>query len=229
MPAARSIGTRKEKSLHAALKIRYAGDGGATEAAVGQYVCDAVQEDGAIVEVQTGNFGAIRDKLAALAKNAPVTLVYPIPVSRTIELRDPQGALIRRRKSPRKGTAAELFAELIRAPQLPNIPGLTIELVMVEETELRTDDGAGSWRRKGVSITDRRLDSVRETIVLSNLSDYRRFLPAELPEEFTGKELADALSVRADLARKALYVLKRIGLVGETRKKGNAKVYRKTF
>ncbi len=228
MPAAEGIGTRKEKSLHAALKQRYAGSGGRTEAEIGPYVCDAVDQYGVIVEVQTGNFGAIKRKLSDLTKNARVVLVHPISVSRTIELRSIEGELIRTRKSPRKGKPADIFAHLVRAPYLPALPGLEIELAMVDETELRTDDGAGSWRRKGVSIVDRKLDAVRETIRLSGPADYRRFLPDALPDPFTSKDLAAALSVRAELARKALFVLSRLGLATDCGKKGNAKLYRKT-
>ncbi|MFA6508223.1 MAG: hypothetical protein WCT14_19115 [Treponemataceae bacterium] len=229
MSATKSIGTKKEKSLHAALKLQYAGDHGIVEAAVGQFVCDALKADGDIIEVQTGNFGSIKKKLMQLTKTNKVTLVHPIPHSRTIEVRDTKGILIRRRKSPIRGSAWDLFSELIRAPLLPLTPGLTIELVFVDETELRIDDGAGSWRRKGVSIVDRRLDAVRDTIVLADCLAYRRFLPEALPLEFSGKELAVTVPVRAVLARKALYVLKRIGLVEEIGKKGNSKVYRKAY
>ena len=226
MCAAKAIGTAKEKSLHAALKRHYAGENGLVEAQVGQYVCDAVRDDGDVVEIQTGNFGSIKRKLADLTKGSRVRLVHPIPCSRTIELIDLDGSLIRRRKSPRKGTEWDLFLELVRAPQLPLLPGLTIELVIVEETELRLNDGAGSWRRKGVSIVDRRLEAIRNTIVLEKAADYRRFLPVGLPVEFSGKEFATAGSINPTIARKVLYVLKRIGLVEETGKRGNAKLYR---
>ena len=50
MCAAKAIGTAKEKSLHAALKRHYAGENGLVEAQVGQYVCDAVRDDGDVVE-----------------------------------------------------------------------------------------------------------------------------------------------------------------------------------
>lgn len=227
MSAAKAIGTAKEKSLHAALKLRYAGTNGIVEAEKGQYVCDAIREDGDVVEVQTGNFGSIKQKLLDLTKDSRVRLVHPISFSRTIELMDLDGTLIRRRKSPRKGSEWDLFAQLVRAPLLPLLPGLTIELVIVEETELRLNDGAGSWRRKGVSIVDRRLESIKETVVLETAADYRRFLPQGLPPEFSGKEFAAAGGIRPEIARKALYVLKRIGLIEETGKRGNAKLYRK--
>jgi hypothetical protein len=226
MSAAKAIGTFREKSLHAALKRHYAGDRGLVEAQVGQYVCDAVRENGEVVEIQTANFGSISRKLEDLTKSSTVRLIHPISRTRTIELLDLDGSVIRRRKSPRKGNEWDLFSQLVRAPRLPLLPGLTIELVFVDETELRLNDGAGSWRRKGVSIVDRRLDAIRETIVLEKTADYRRFLPLGLPQEFGAKELACAGSIGPTIARRALYVLKRIGLVEETGKRGNAKLYR---
>ena len=222
------IGTAKEKSLHAALKVRYAGEAGTTEAQVGSYVCDAVREDGEIVEIQTGNFGSIEDKLSALVQGARVRLVHPIAALRFVEVRDPDGTLLRRRKSPRGGTEWDIFAALIRAPRLPLMAGLSIELALVEETELRVADGKGSWRRKGVSVLDRRLDAVRDTILLSGAEDYRRYLPDALGSEFTSKELAAAGPIRTELARKALYVLCRIGLIAESGKRGRTKLYKRT-
>lgn len=229
MPGGKTIGMQKEKSLHAELKRRYAGNAGTMEAEVGQFVCDAVKDDGQIIEVQTGNFSAIKSKIIELTKTNHVTLVHPIPKTRMVEVRNREGTLIRNRKSPIRGTEWDLFSELVRTPLLPLIKRLTIEIVLVDETELRVDDGLGSWRRKGVSIVDRRLEAVRDTIRLMNRDDYRRFLPESLPPEFSGKDLASCASVRAVVARKALYVLKRIELIEEIGKKGNAKLYKKTF
>jgi ribosomal protein S25 len=115
---------------------------------------------------------------------------------------------------------------LVYAPRIPLIEGITIELAMTEETEYRIDDGKGSWRRKGISVANRELHSVRETHVLSQVSDYRRFAPFPPNEDFGVRELAAMADINAALARKTLYVLSRIGVVVETEKKGNAKRYR---
>jgi hypothetical protein len=226
MCAASRIGTEKESSLHEALKRSYAGENGRIEAEVGRYVCDALRSDGVMVEVQTGSFGPLRAKAEALAAAGPVRIVHPIAAERFIELRSKEGALIRRRRSPRRGNPWDLFAVLVYAPKLPLIEGITIELAMTEETEHRIDDGRGSWRRKGVSVANRELHAVRETHVLSQVSDYRRFAPFPPHEDFGVRELAAAADINAALARKTLYVLSRIGVVMETEKKGNAKRYR---
>ncbi len=77
MPSAPAIGTLNEAPLHAALKAWYAASGAQTEVIVDGYVIDLLQ-DGVLVEIQTGNFRAIRRKLIALtAAGHPVRLVYP--------------------------------------------------------------------------------------------------------------------------------------------------------
>ena len=62
---AATIGERNERSLHRALKARYAGAAGATERAVDGFVADMVTGD-RIVEVHTGGFGPLRRKLRRL-------------------------------------------------------------------------------------------------------------------------------------------------------------------
>jgi hypothetical protein len=217
------IGTENESSLHRALKFRYAAQG-ETEAARAGYVCDAIAPDGEILEIQTGSFAPLRSKLPALTALGPVRLIHPVIVQKTIELCDVQGNILSHRKSPRKGSAWDLFKVLLYAPELALLPGLTIEIALVDALEHRIDDGKGSWRRKGVSIADRTLESWRESIKLKSPADYRRFFP--LPEgEFTTKMLALGAKIRPDLARKALYVLGKAGLAEKLYRKGKTWMY----
>jgi hypothetical protein len=225
VPASR-IGTEKESSLHRALKFRYTGPEGKRETPVGGYVCDGTTEEGEIIEVQTGSFGALREKVKNLAKTGRVRIVHPVAVQKYIELYDSNGRLIRRRKSPGKSGAWHLFKALLYAPDLPLLPNLTIEIALVDVLERRKDDGKGSWRRKGVSIVDKLLAGWRESIVLSGLSDYYRFVPFGKAEEFTVKDLAGKAGINTTLARKCLYVLSKLELVKRTGKQGNAIVYR---
>ena len=72
-PETRGINTMQEKSLHAALKAWYARPGDRFEVEIGGYVIDLVQ-DGLLIEIQTGNFSSIRNKLNALLPDHPVRL-----------------------------------------------------------------------------------------------------------------------------------------------------------
>jgi hypothetical protein len=232
MPAApkpdvpRTIGTERESSLHRSLKTRYAGPEGRTEEPVGAYVCDALSGSGEIIEIQTSSFGPLKRKIQELTLHGPVRIIHPVIVHKTIELREKDGAPVRVRKSPRRGSEWDLFKALLYAPLLPLTRGLTIELVMVDVLEKRVRDGRGSWRRGGASIVDRELSAWLRAMPLSGKRDYRAFVPFPPGEEFTVRSLAEKARIRPVLAGKALYVLTKIGVVERLRKKGNAWVYR---
>ncbi|GHV26535.1 hypothetical protein AGMMS4952_06800 [Spirochaetia bacterium] len=222
------IGTKREGSLHRALKFRYTGVTGNIEVSRGAYVCDGVNEDGEMLEVQTGSFGPLKKKVPELLRLGPVRIVHPITIRKTVETWDGAGVLLRSRKSPRNGTPWDLFKALIYAPELPLLSGLSLELALVDVLERRVLDGKGSWRRKGASIADKSITEYHETMVFTAPRDYKYFLPFKARENFTVKGLAEKAGIPAPVARKTLYVLTRIGLAKRVGKEGNAWVYRKS-
>jgi hypothetical protein len=220
------IGTEKESSLHKALKFRYTGPEGRTETPVGNYVCDGTTGGGELIEVQTGSFGPLKEKVRALAKKDKVRIIYPVVIEKSIELYDACGKLLYKRKSPRKGSVWDLFKSLLYAPELALTPNVTIELVLVDTLERRVDDGSGSWRRKGVRIDDKVLAAWRLAIPLESVKDYYQFIPFDKEELFTTRDLAKKSKINASLARKCLYVLTKLNLVKRIGKQGNAIVYK---
>jgi hypothetical protein len=217
-----------ESGLHRALKFRYAGEGGQTEIPFGGYVCDGRNKTGEYIEVQTGSFKPLRDKVKNLSETGPVRIVHPIILTKFIELFDTEGTLLSRRKSPRTGTPWDLFKALVYAPDLPELPGLTIELALVEVSEQRLRDGRGSWRRRGVSITGRELLAHHGSVILTGAGDYRRFIPFLGDETFTAHSLGKKAGIHPALARKTLYVLTRLSIIKRTGKSGRAWTYRLT-
>ncbi|MDR2759906.1 MAG: hypothetical protein LBB78_11065 [Spirochaetaceae bacterium] len=224
----KGIGTKGESGLHRALKFRYAGEGGQTEIPLKGYVCDGLNEAGEYIEVQTGSFKPLREKVKKLTEAGPVRIIHPIMVTKHLELFDEGGTLLSRRKSPRKGTPWDLFKALVYAPDLPEIPGVTIELALVEVSEQRVRDGRGSWRRRGISITGRELLIHHGSIPLSSPGDYRCFVPFQRDETFTVRSLGDKAGIHPALAGKTLYVLTRLSVTTRIEKKGHAWVYRLT-
>jgi hypothetical protein len=222
-----AIGTERESSLHRTLKLRYAGTEARTETSLGGYVCDGVTEYGEVLEIQTGSFGPLKRKAPELAALGVVRIVHPIIVSSQIELYDTEGVLLSRRRSPRKGTIWDLFKALLYAPELPLNPNIRIELVLVETRERRIQDGRGSWRRRGISIIDRELTACHGTLSLRGPGDYDCFIPFSEDEEFTVKLLGEKARISPVIARKALYVLTKMGVTERTGKKGNALRYKK--
>jgi len=217
-----SIGTRHESSLHRDLKFRYAGQDGETEANVAGFVADGINAEGEYFEVQTGSFGPLKKKALALQR---LRVIYPIINTKYIEVFNKRGRLQYRRKSPRRGSPWDLFNVLVYSPDLPLVPGLVIELALVDAAEQRVQDGKGSWRRKGVSIRDRQILVFHDTITLKKLSDYNRFVPFKKKEKFTSALLAQKAGISVDLARKTLYVLVRLEIIKKIGKQGNSIVY----
>jgi len=221
----RKIGIKNETSLHRDLKYTYAGPGGQTEVDVDGFVADGITATGEYIEVQAKNFGSIKKKALTIASQGRLRIVYPVIITKYIEVYNKKNMLQYRRKSPKKGNPWDIFNALIHAPELPLIPGIAIELALVDVTERRVRDGKGTWRRKGVSIHNRQLMTIHESICLGKNADYLRFIPFKKKELFTSGELAEKAGIQTDLARKTLYVLTKIGMVERVGKQGNSIIY----
>jgi len=222
----KSIGTRNESSLHKTLKFQYTGPGGKTEVETGEFVADGVRNDGEYIEVQTGSFGPLRKKVTELAKSANVRIIHPIAVTKKIEVYDPKGKLLYRRKSPVRGCIWDIFDALLSAPCLPLVKGVAVEIALVDTCEKRIKDGKGTWRHKGISKHDKELAAFHKSIVLTKKADYlKHFVPFKKGEEFTVSLLAQKAEIKTDSARKALYVLTKMKAVKRIGKKGNSWLY----
>jgi hypothetical protein len=188
---------------------------------VDNYVVDIVRGD-VLVEIQTKNCSAIHRKLKTLIQHHPVRLVYPIPREKWIVRVSKSGnRTLGRRKSPKRGQLSDIFDEVVYIPGLLKNHNFTLETLMIQEEEVRCDDGQGSWWRRGVSIVDRRLLDVVEQIQFSDRKDFGRFLPGTLPAPFTNKMLAEERGDSVSLAQKMTYCLRKIGALREVGKKGN--------
>ena len=216
----------KESSLHQALKIHYAGTKGRTERYIGDFICDGVSPSGELIEVQTGSFGPLQEKILTLTDRFSLRIIHPIIFQKKIDLYDEDGNLVSQRKSPKKGTPWDLFSSLIYAPLLPLNPQVTIDLIMVDVLERRIADGKGSWRRKGASIQDRVLDHYHFTISLTKLEDYYQFVPFKNTQEFSARLLSVQSKISVSSAQKTLYVLTRLNIVERVGKIKNTFFYR---
>jgi hypothetical protein len=221
----KSIGTKNESSLHKTLKFQYAGPGGKTEAQAGSFVADGIRKDGEYIEVQTGSFAPLKKKVEEFAAAGKVRIIHPVAVSKIIEVYDPMGGFLYRRKSPAKGSLWNIFDALVYAPELPLIRGVTIEVALVAVTEKRVKDGKGAWRRKGISIKDRELFEWEECFAFKKPNDFLCFVPFAKKEEFTVSSLAIKAGINKAMAGKALYTLSRMKVIKKIRKKGLAWVY----
>ena len=232
MPA--SIGELNERSLHRALKRRYAARGGSVETDVGDYVADVLLGD-RIVEIQTGSFSPLRHKLPRLLAEHPVTLVHPIARDRIIVRLQhaPEDAAnadvpATRRKSPKHGSPFDVFRALTSIPTLLDHPNLTLDVVMVIDEDIRIPyQGRRRRRRDWVSV-DRRLLEVLETHTIEGTADLFAMVDAELPEPFTSRDLAEAMRASRRLGQQAAFCFREAGLSEISGKRDRFLLYRRT-
>ena len=213
------IGTLNEYAIHNQLKEEYTGKNDKTEQEIDGYYIDIIKKTG-LVEIQTKNFSMIKPKLKKLLAKYKVKLVHNIPEVKWLVRIDENGEIISKRKSPKKGRLVDLFNELVSLPEIITDKNFSLEILMIEEEELRCDDGKGSWRRRGVSIKDRKLIEVIDRKIFHDKSDFLGFLPCNLGELFTNENLAKNTGLSIYMARKITYCLRKMGAIMKSGKKG---------
>ena len=209
-----------EYSLHSEIKDWYMVSGDELEVKVEDFIVDILRGK-LLIEIQTGNFSAIKRKLIKLLLNNQVRLVYPVAKIKWIVHLSKSGEFVRRRKSPKKGKLVDLFYELVHTPSLIKNRNFSLEVLIIEEEEVRCIDGKGSWKRRGISVKDRKLLNVFDRIIFEGSRDFLDFLPKELDEYFTNKILALKLGISIRLAQKITYCLRKMGAISITGKKSN--------
>jgi ribosomal protein S25 len=210
-----------EYSLHVDIKEWYSGSINQVEVKVDDFVIDVVNEEGLLIEIQTRNLSAIKNKLKKLMKNNKVRLVYPIAKIKWIVYVLESGEFVKKRKSPKKGKITDLFVELVHLPRLICHENFSFEVLLIEQEELRCNDGKGSWRRKGISIKNRKLIKVFDSTIFEDKSDFLTTLPDDLEQVFTNKILAKKMKISLRLAQKITYCLRKMNaltVVGKKRK-----------
>lgn len=221
------VGTLGEKPLHAALKRWYAEEHDRIEEPVDGFVIDLVRDD-LLIEIQTRGFASMKRKLAALLDGHAVRVVHPIPVDKWIVKLGDGGEILSRRRSPKHGTPVDLFGELVSFPEHLAHAGFSVEVLLVNEEELRRFDGTKAWRRRGWVVEERRLLEVVDRVTVDSPAAAAALLPRGLPPEFTTADLADALGRPRRLAQQMTYCLRHLDVIEMVGKDGNAIVYTRT-
>ena len=154
-----------------------------------------------------------------------VRLVYPIAKLKWITYVSKEGNVLNRRKSPKRGKLVDLFYELVHLSYLVKHSNFSFEVLLIEEEEVRCNDGNGSWRRRGVSIKDRKLLTVSDRVIFEDSQGFLRFLPFDIGESFTNKLLMKKLGVTISLAQKITYCLRKMNLISIIGKKRKELVF----
>ena len=91
-------------------------------------------------------------------------------------------------------------------------PNFSIELLLIQEEEVRRYEGTHGWRRRGWVTHERRLLRVLERRTLKTPADMYALIPSTLAEPFTTYDLAIAIAKPRRLAQKMVYCLRLMGL-----------------
>lgn len=196
------INTYKESSLHLTLKELYAlEEGSRTEAEADGHIYDILTKDGKVIEIQTQNLGKLLKKIQdALSKNRICKIVYPVIVSKTIETYSENGILVKKSRSPKKENEYTMLKELTGLYPILLEKNFTLEILFVKTTEIRTktkspEQSENKRRRfkKDWQKTDKKLNEITGSKIFSSERDYMKLIPAELPDEFCAKDIAESL------------------------------------
>ena len=215
-----------ECSLHSEIKKVYSLPGDQFEVKLGNYIVDILREN-LVIEVQTKNFSALKEKLQVLTENYRVRLVYPLTEKKWITHVTKDHVVLNTRKSRRKGKITDLFRELVMIPHMIGEENFSLEVLLIDEEEVRCDDGKGSWRRKGVSVKDRNLLKVIDRLLFQTKADYLKILPKGLNEMFTNRELATLGKISVRSAQQITYCLRKSGVIRLAGKKGRELIFQK--
>ena len=174
------VGVLAEGPLHAGLKGCYVRAGDHEEAPLDGYVVDILRND-LVIEIQTGSLAKVARKLAELVERHRARLVHPVITERVIVRVDAQGAVLSRRRSPRRGGLEDVFAELVACPTVLAHPSFSLDVVSVRTEEVRRFEAYRAWRRKGWVVTERRLLDVVGAVALDAPDDLRGLVPDRTP------------------------------------------------
>lgn len=224
MTSSPKIGTLREKPLHASLKRWASLEGDLVEQPVENYVIDLVRGD-LLIEIQTRGFSSMRQKLLQLIDGHRVRIVFPVAAEKWILKEDVSGKRQARRRSPVRQSFVDVCGELVSFPELLGNPNLEVEVVLAVVEEVRHFEPDKAWRRKGWVVKERRLVEVLDSVLIQSPNDLAALLPPELPAEFTTADLAAELGRPRRLAQQIAYCLRKLHVITQVGKTGNAAVY----
>jgi hypothetical protein len=219
------IGTLGEKSLHAILKHYYEANPTFHEVQLGPYYADVCTERG-ILEIQTRQFDKIKKKLAYFLPDHPVTVVYPIARHKWISWLDEEsGELSKPRKSPKTGSCYEIFRELFHLRAFLQDPHLHFLIVFVDMEEYRLLNGWSRDKKKGATRHERIPVRLVGEMPINSAADIARLIPGSLPRPFTAADFRKATKLSPRWTGVALRLLKDLGHIEQTGKRGRAFLY----
>jgi hypothetical protein len=219
------IGTLKEKDIHKSIKFLIDSDENNHEKKIGKFHVDVLNKNG-IFEVQTRSFYKLKEKIVELSKDNYFTIVFPISRIKTIiVINSNSGELIRKRKSPKKGSIYDFLLELYTIRDLVDIENLRYRIIIIDSIEYRdSETKVGRYKRTLKKIQNEPVDII-EDISLERINDIYKFLNLDIQGEFDANLFSKIKSLSLNDSRTVLNMLERLNIVKRIRKEKNKYIY----
>ena len=221
------IGTLSEKTTHRIIKRYLESNTRFHEVRLGDYIAD-VYNGSHIYEIQTRNFGSLKSKLPIFLEIAPVTVVYPVSVNRSLVWIEPESGEIKEtRRSGKHGRITDIFKELVFIKDYLENDNLSFRVLFFESTDYRLLNGYGKDKKKRATKLDNVPEALLGEMELKGPSDFISFLPENLPGEFSTEEFRVCSGTDKKMAGKEVTVLRSLGLIEKCGNRGRAYLYRR--
>lgn len=234
------INTYNESELHKTLKLYYAElYGGQTEIQFHKWICDIQTPSGTIIEIQTSNLAALKEKaLAAIKEKKDFIIVHPIITEKRIENYTQEGILVSKRKSPKSETIYSELKSLTGVYDILLSRYVTLIFIEISSTEqrIKTDTkiqvaNKSRMYKKNWYKTGKKLTEIKKEHLFHGKKSYLELLP-KLPETFSSSELKEKLNSdefpknAKQNANLILWLFYRMNLIEKTEKKERRIYYR---
>ncbi len=244
------IGTLGEKRLHAAVKRYLCPDESCHERPVGEMIAAAgastkkrrivadILCGDEIIEVQTGGFYPLREKVAWYLANTDlrVTVVHPLAAVKYLSWIEPETGDIRSRtRSPKRGRVKDIARELYWLSEFVGNERFALRLLLLELEEYRMADGWSKDGKRGSNRYERFPTALLGDVTLATAEDYATyFLPTSLSApaadgsrpSFAAADYAKATAIRGKATYSMIHLLERLSLIRETEEKqGRSRTY----
>lgn len=219
------IGTLAEKTVHAVLKNYFEPDPAFQEVRVHGYVAD-ICKGRQIIEIQSGQFGRMRNKLNVFLQDHDVTIVYPAAAAKYVVWIDPSSKVRSKpRKSPRQGNIYDVIEQLYQIKMFLDHPNLQVQVVFMDLEEHRLQNGRSRNGKYKPSPYDRYPRKVVRHVVFDTPADYLQCLPDGLPDSFTTRDFAQKAGIPLKRAQMSVHILHHLGLLKVCGKQGAYVLY----
>lgn len=233
------INTYNESDLHEKLKTIYAlEENGECERQIPgtKWIADVLLKDESVIEIQTGNVSALKEKIDHLLKSKKkIKVVKPIIIEKIIETND--GEKSTSKKSPKKETVYSMLRGLTGVFEELTDENFELVVLFVKCTEARkkTEEKVQILNKSRRHLKNwiplgKKLNSIEGKRIFKSKSDYANLIPGSVPKKFTKKELTQAIMEEsgresAKWSNLLIWLLLKMEIISETEKRGRAKQY----